>query len=159
MSTVGLEGDGDPALRERVLAFLAAHSVMTLATSEPWAAAVFYVSDGLSLYYVSSPRSRHAQTLAADPRVAATIQDDQDDWRVIRGVQLEGTVEPVESADQAYVRALYAAKFPVIGSRDAAVARIVEALKRVAWYRVVPRAVYFVDNTEGFGTRRELRVT
>ncbi len=147
---------GADAVRGRVLAFLAAHSVMTLATAEPWAAAVFYVSDGLTLYYLSSPRSRHAQTLATDARVAVTIQDDQDDWRAIRGIQLAGAVEPVASAFEAHVRALYAAKFPVIGSTAAAVAPIVEALKRIRWYRVVPHTVYFVDNTEGFGTRHRL---
>jgi uncharacterized protein YhbP (UPF0306 family) len=131
---------------------------MTLATSEPWAAAVFYVNDGLTLYYLSSPRSRHACNLAADARVAATIQDDQGDWRRIRGVQLEGEVAAIEGAEEAHARALYAAKFPVIAGTDPATAPIVAALKRIRWYRVRPRTLYFIDNTEGFGTRHELRV-
>jgi uncharacterized protein YhbP (UPF0306 family) len=147
------------ALQSRVLAFLQSHSVMTLATSEPWAAAVFYVNDGWTLYYLSSPRSRHAQTLARDARVAATIQDDQDDWRAIRGVQLEGSVEAVASADEARVRALYADKFPVIGGVGATIAApIAKALERIRWYRLQPSRLWFVDNTAGFGTRCELRM-
>ena len=145
-------------LRERVLAFLAAHNVMTLATAEPWAAAVFYVNEGFTLYYLSSPRSRHAQTLARDARVAVTIQDDQSDWRVIRGIQLSGSVEPVAPELEAHVRALYAGRFPIVGSAGAALAPIVEALKRIRWYRVLPHELYLVDNTEGFGTRHQLTV-
>ena len=80
--------------RERIEAFLRAHHVMTLATTGPagpWAAAVFYASDGLTLYFVSAPTSRHSLEIEAGGVVAATIHAECSDWREIRGIQLEGS--------------------------------------------------------------------
>lgn len=148
----------EDALRARVLAYLERHAVMTLATAGPggpWAAAVFYVNDGLRLHFLSSPRSRHARDLAADPRAAATIQEDTRDWREIEGIQLEGQVTPVPVEELARVRALYAAKFPVI-AQDEAPPAIAAALQKVSWYTLAPDAVYLVDNSAGFGERRRL---
>ncbi len=144
------------ALRGKVLRYLAAHHVVTLATTEPWAAAVFYVNEGLRLYFLSSPRSRHARHLAADVRVAATIQEDQSDWRRIKGVQLEGAVHPLEQQQLARVRARYAAKFPVITGAAGSAAAIVAALARVDWYVLSPARLWFIDNEAGFGHRDEL---
>lgn len=148
----------EDALRATVLAYLERHSVMTLATAGPggpWAAAVFYVNDGLRLHFLSSPRSRHARDLAADPRAAATIQEDTRDWREIKGIQLEGRVAPVPAAELERVRALYAAKFPVIAKADEA-PPIAAALRNVSWYALTPEALFLVDNSAGFGERRRL---
>ena len=89
----------------RALAYLAEHHVMTLATHGPlglWAAAVFYASDGFQLYFLSAGHTRHAQNMAASPRVAATIQEDYDDWTAIQGIQLEGTARPLAGLRQKY---------------------------------------------------------
>ncbi|MBX3613624.1 MAG: pyridoxamine 5'-phosphate oxidase family protein [Burkholderiaceae bacterium] len=59
------------ALHQRVLAYLGEHRVMTLATQGrdgPWAAAVFYASEGFDLYFLSSPSTRHCADLSANPR-------------------------------------------------------------------------------------------
>lgn len=149
----------DEALRDRVQAFLDRHHVMTLATagpSGPWAAAVFYVRDGLRLYFVSSPRSRHAQELAASPRVAAAIHGECQAWSEIEGVQLEGRVAPVEDRELARVRALYAARFPFVGAAGEVPAAILAALARVRWYELVPEALYLLDNSLGLGNRQRL---
>ena len=95
-------------LPPQVGAYLGGHHVMTLAThgaGGPWAAAVFYVSDGYTLYFLSSPRSRHARDVAAEPRVAATVQEDYAEWSQIRGVQLEGRVRELagDEAERARV--------------------------------------------------------
>ena len=60
------------ALHQRVLAYLGEHRVMTLATQGrdgPWAAAVFYASEGFDLYFLSSPSTRHCADLSGNPRV------------------------------------------------------------------------------------------
>jgi uncharacterized protein len=148
----------DDALRTRVLEYLDRHNVMTLATvgpEGPWAAAVFYVRDGLRLVFLSSPGSRHSQNLSASPRAAATIQEDYRDWPEIKGIQLEGRVAAVEEAELARVRALYGAKFPVVGMISEAPA-IVAALAKVRWYALTPEALYFIDNSAGFGHRARL---
>jgi uncharacterized protein len=149
----------DDALQARIQAYLEARSVATLATSGedgPWAAAVFYVSRGFTLYFLSSPTSRHCRNLDLYPRVAAAIHEDTSDWQTIKGVQLEGTAAEIDGEEQAEARRLYGAKFPLVGSPDTAPAPIAEAMARVRWYRVVPDRLFFIDNAAGFGHRDEL---
>jgi uncharacterized protein YhbP (UPF0306 family) len=150
----------EDTLRATVLAYLNRHNVMTLATvgpAGPWAAAVFYVNDGLRLYFLSSPRSRHGQDLSADPRAAATIQEDYRDWPEIKGIQVEGRVAPVAAgAELERVRALYAEKFPVIANIAEAPPPLAAAFASVLWYAFTPEALHFVDNSAGFGERRRL---
>jgi uncharacterized protein YhbP (UPF0306 family) len=146
-------------LRSRVLALLGEHHVMTLATvgaDGPWAAAVFYAHDDLRLYFLSAPTSRHAVNLAAEPRVAATIQRDYDDWPGIRGLQLAGTVRQVAGADEARVRTLYQQRYPLVGGGAGVPRAIMEALNRIRWYEFVPEDVYLIDNTLGFAHREHL---
>lgn len=149
----------DAPLRDRVLAFLDAHHVMTLATvgeDGPWAAAVFYAHEDLRLYFLSAPTSRHARNLARDPRVAATIQRDYDDWPGIRGLQLAGTVREVARADEARVRALYRQRYPLIGGGAGVPRKLLEALDRIRWYEFVPADIHLIDNTLGFAHRERL---
>lgn len=146
-------------LRARILALLGEHHVMTLSTvgpDGPWAAAVFYAHEGTRLYFLSSPNSRHAKHLAADARVAATIQRDYDDWPGIRGLQLSGTVREVAPADEARVRALYQQRYPLIGGGAGVPRAILEALKKIRWYEFAPDDIYLIDNTLGFAHREHI---
>ncbi len=148
-------------LRERVLALLGEHHVMTLATvgaDGPWAAAVFYANEDLKLYFLSAPTSRHAENLAREPRAAATIQRDYDDWPGIRGLQLEGTVREVARADEARVRTLYQARYPLIGGGAGVPRKLLEALDKIRWYEFVPQDIHLIDNTLGFAHREHLPV-
>ena len=144
--------------RGEVLDYLAGHHVMTLATHGslgPWAAAVFYVNDGFTLTFLSSPRSRHGSDLAVDSRCAAAIHEDYSDWLDIKGIQLEGQVRKLSGSDRIEAIARYARKFPVVRP-DRAPALIRAALDRVAWYEFVPERCFFVDNSRGFGHREEI---
>lgn len=145
--------------RVNAQAYLRAHNVMTLATHGPeglWAAAVFYVHENFDLYFLSSPSTRHSLNLAANPRVAVTIQADYDDWRAIKGIQMEGNVTRLEGLEQARAILLYGKKFSIVGNIARAPAEIARAFSRVAWYRVTPTRVYFVDNSQAFGHRDEI---
>src|SRR5437773_8429176 len=74
-------------LKQQILSYLESHNTMILGTcfqDVPWAATVFYASDDLKLYFFSAPDSRHCQNLAANPRVAATIQEDYKNWQEIK---------------------------------------------------------------------------
>jgi hypothetical protein len=147
------------ALRAKVLAYLRAHHVMTLATHDragPWAAAVFYASEGFTLYFLSSPASRHCRELEASPAAAATIQEDYADWPQIKGVQLEGAVRALRGSEADRARRLYGEKFPVIRRLAGAPAAIAAALNKVRWYELEPARLYFVDNSAGFGHRDEV---
>lgn len=147
------------ALRRRVLRYLRAHHVMTLATRDdegPWAAAVFYVNDGFALHFLSSPGSRHCCQLRSNPAAAATIQEDYADWPEIRGVQLEGTVRELSGVQAERASRLYGEKYPLIRRLGGVPAAIAQALRKVRWYELTPKRLYFVDNSAGFGHRDEV---
>ena len=140
------------------LTYLTEHHVMTLATQGsdgPWAAAVFYVNVGYTLFFLSSPKSRHAVDMASHPRVAATVQEDYADWTRIRGVQLEGVVRELTGMEASHARERYGAKFAVIAEPPPPIA---VALAKVHWYELVPQRMHFVDNTIAFGHRAEVRL-
>lgn len=143
----------------RVQRYLREHHVATLATGsngDPWAAAVFYVNDGHTLYFLSAPTSRHSLSLAQNPRVAVTIQEDYSDWLEIKGVQIEGVASEISGAEEEKARRLYGQKFPVVGKLAQAPAAIVKALAKVRWYKVVPQRLYFIDNSVSLGHREEV---
>jgi uncharacterized protein YhbP (UPF0306 family) len=146
-------------LRDKTLAYLRDHNVMTLATTGPqglWAAAVFYVNDGFTLYFLSAPTSRHSLNIKTLPGVSATIQEDYKDWREIKGIQLEGEARRIEGAEQAAAIARYGLKFPIVGNLASAPAEIVKAMSRIVWYKVAPTRLYFIDNALGLGHRDEV---
>lgn len=135
---------------------MAGHHVVTLATHGPlgiWAAAVFYANEGFNLYFLSAGHTRHAQNIAASPRVAATIQADYTDWTEIKGIQLEGTVRLLAGQERVDGFSLYAKRF---GFLNQPVSAVEAALSRVNWYRLTPSRLYFVDNSRGFGHRDEI---
>ena len=145
--------------RERALGYLRDHHVATLASHGsgfPWASAVFYVSDGFTLFFLSSPTSRHCLNLGENSHVAATIQEDYDDWPKIKGIQLEGLACEISGAEERAARKLYGDKFPIVGKLAQAPAFIVKAMAKVRWYRIVPSRLYFIDNSAGFGHRDEI---
>jgi uncharacterized protein YhbP (UPF0306 family) len=151
-------------LKPQVIAYLETHNTMTLATAAdgyPWAATVFYASENLFLYFFSAPDSRHCQNLAANPRVAVTIQEDYHDWRKIKGIQLEGTVTVVDSiGEKAKAMAVYARKYPEVIKLFSSPSSglFYKAFLKVRFYCVVPEKLFFIDNEQGFGKRQELTI-
>jgi uncharacterized protein len=139
--------------------YLCAHHVMTLAThgaEGPWASAVFYANEGASLIFLSAPNTRHCRNLALDARCAATIQEDYDDWKQIKGIQLEGRVIELQGDEEKRAQHIYGEKFPIVGAAAGIPPAIVKALARVRWFRLVPERFHFIDNSKGFGHRDEI---
>ena len=151
-------------LKQQILDYLHSHNTMTLATTQgdlPWAATVFFASEDFRLYFFSAPDSRHCQNLAANPRVAVTIQEDYRDWRKIKGIQLEGRVTLVDGIiEKARAMAIYARKYPEILKLfiDPASGVFHKAFLKVKFYCVMPDRVFFIDNAQGFGKRQELTI-
>jgi hypothetical protein len=151
-------------LKQQVLSYLETHNTMTLGTclgDVPWAATVFYASDDLRLYFFSVPDSRHCQNLAANPRVAVTVQEDYHDWQKIKGIQLEGTAILVDSIiEKAKAMAVYARKYPEVIKlfTNPASGLFYKAFLKVKFYCVIPEKLFFIDNEQGFGKRQELAI-
>ena len=137
--------------------YLAQQHVMTLATQGsdgPWAAALFYARDGDDLIFLSSPGSRHSRNLILQPRCAATIQGDNEDWQTIKGIQIEGIVRETTGAEISRARTCYGMRFPFV-QPGVAPDSLALALERVHWYRLQVTRLYFVDNPRGFGMRQQ----
>ena len=151
-------------LKRQILDYLKGHNTMTLATCAgdlPWAATVFFASDDLKLYFFSAPESRHCQNLAANARVAVTIQEDYQDWRAIKGIQLEGRVTLVDGViEKAKAMAIYAIKYPDVIKlfTDPSSGVFHKAFLKVKFYCVVTEKLFFIDNQQGFGKRQELPI-
>ena len=147
------------SLTQKVLDYLQTHNVVTLATQGAqglWAAAVFYVNDGLTLYFLSAPHTRHSQNIATDATISATIQEDYHQWEAIKGIQLEGRCSLLEGEAREAAITLYATKFPIIGPE--APPQIAKAMSKIGWYKIVPEKMYFIDNSLGLGHRDEVRI-
>ena len=141
------------------LHYLQTHQVMTLATvgeDGVWAAAVFFVNDHFTLYFLSAGHTRHAQNIAHNPHVSATIQEDYKDWPKIQGIQLEGVVTKLEERERQDCIQLYQTKYPFMANDDP---QIATAVSKVNWYCLRPTRLYFIDNQKGLGHRDQVTLT
>jgi len=139
-------------------------STLTLATSgddSPWAAAVFFAADKkFNLYFVSDHRTQHARDIAANGKIAATINPDCDNWNDVVGLQLRGSVSVVDGLERAKAFALYFKKFPQIAVLSASPkgdveGTIADRLKAAHFYKITPEVIRVIDNDKGFGHRVE----
>jgi uncharacterized protein YhbP (UPF0306 family) len=133
---------------------------MTLATTGPdgpWAADVFFAERGLrELYFISSPKSRHAQDLLHSNAVAATVHPEPGDWRSIRGLQLSGDAHAVDESETAAARAMYTRKFPFAEPLLGPDSEIAAKTSSNRFYVLHVRKLFLIDNSLGFGTRQEI---
>jgi uncharacterized protein YhbP (UPF0306 family) len=122
---------------------------------------VYFAGNLDRLYFLSSPDSRHGRNIAANGRAAAAINEDEHDWRAIRGIQLEGTCRPVDGPREG-LRAwrTYLAKFRMVGTmlRDARRSQSAMAAKllRTQMYQLETSRLFYLDNRRGFGSRVEI---
>ena len=156
--------------RQLALSFLAERYTMALATAGPdgtWVASVFFAShvddEGLWLYFLSSPESRHGRNLATDPRVAAAINEDEHDWQAIRGIQLEGCCTAVRGQRESlHAWRIYFGKFPfvrhLLQGKGGVAADMIEKLRGTQMYRLEVQRLFYLDNRRGFGNRQEVAV-
>jgi uncharacterized protein len=153
----------DAALRDRVIAYLAAHTVFNLATAGPaglWASAVLYVHEGTTLYFTSEAATRHAENMMATRRVAGTISDECRQFSDMKGVQVEGDIAHVTDLDERRrVLRAYLARFPFAaglwpGQSDPDV--IAHEPGVHGFYRLTPTLLLYTDNEYAPGQRMEL---
>lgn len=136
--------------------YLHKHNVLCLATTQgrqPWVSPVFYALWRGRFIFLSAPHTRHALNLEQNPQVSASVQQDYSDWQEIKGIQIEGVVSSVDTADVDNVISCYADKFPVTGSK--APPQIAKALDKIRWYQLEPTHMYFIDNSQGLGHREQ----
>jgi len=142
-------------------------STLTLATARkdiPWAAAVYYVSRGFTLYFFSDPASRHIQESLKSGQVSGAISVPASSWQDIRGIQASGKITLVSSGlESIQVLRAYLKKYPFTKdffeskeklNLDAIVSRF-----KVRLYRFQPSLLYYLDNSIRFGFRECVEIS
>ncbi len=120
----------------------------------PQVCAVFYAPtrDG-DMVFVSSRSTRHGRALASDPDgvpVAFTVQDDDQSWRTLRGVQGRGVCGALRAPTWT------APKPPTPhGPFVADDAQLARALAAADHWCVRPTWLRAIDNSRGFGHKTE----
>lgn len=146
-------------IREKILDYLHRHNTLTLATAKDnkaYAAALFYVNDEFTLYFLSKPDSRHCRNIAINPEVAITINADYSDWRKIQGIQMEGHALAVnKTGEKARFMANYIKKYPFI-SEFYSIPRLKKTLLEARIYKIVPKTIRFIDNSGGYFDRQKI---
>lgn len=96
-------------LRERIVKFLSAHCIGTLATcldNEPRATPVRYRNSDLTVY-VHTEGGGKLYNLSRNPRVSFGVSGNYSGFKTVRGLQLWGTADIIASTDrEAYRKAL-----------------------------------------------------
>jgi len=139
-----------PKRIKTVSAFLHQQSTLTLATAgkqgEPWATPLFYlVDDALSLFWLSSPSSKHSRNLMENSEAAVTVYSQASHCREIRGVQMRGSVTVVSDP----VRRRKLIEEYCVRLRLDTLFRRMTGLHRLYEFR--PVSLRYLDNSERFG--------
>jgi uncharacterized protein len=152
-------------LQRLTLDYLAAHHTISLATSGSnglWATTVFYASLGFTLYFLSEPKTQHVQNILQAPEMAGTVNEDYQDWRQIKGIQLAGTCEEVvDPQESAAALEAYVDKYPFVAAflgpeRSLQGMQVAGRPLDVRLYAVRPTRLLYLDNERGFSNREEI---
>lgn len=143
----------DDVMKQKILALLEAHRIMTIATLRPdgWpqATTVGYVNEGLTLWFLCGRDSQKASNLAHDDRVSITIDHDTPDIMSITGLSMAARAHRVsDRAEAEKVIAMMPLKYPDAPPLPAPMK--MPTPDEVALFRVVPEIVSVIDYTQGF---------
>jgi uncharacterized protein YhbP (UPF0306 family) len=150
--------------RQAALALIQGESTLTLATageSGPWSAPVYFACVNGSFYFFSSPQSRHIRQAMESGKAAASLFQSADSWQAIRGIQMTGTLERVQSmALSIKVIAMYLNRFAFVSeffpdNPTPDPAAFFSRFK-ARLYAFAPTAVDYIDNRSGFGARQRI---
>ena len=143
----------DELLRQKILALIDEHRIMTIATLRPdgWpqATTVGYVNDGMKLWFLCGLDSQKAKNLALDSRVSITIDHDTPNIMAITGLSMAARTHRVtDRAEAEKVLRMLPLKYPDAppGTRSMRM----PAPEEVALFRVEPEIISVLDYTKGF---------
>jgi uncharacterized protein YhbP (UPF0306 family) len=156
-ATCGPHHEMNSDLTARVMAFLDAHHVMSLATvggDGLHAVNLFYARDGCALIWVSDPASRHSRHIEKRAEVAVTIARDCCSFPDVQGLQIRGRAWRMgHPQEQARARAGLEARYPFLQRTEG---KLTNAYRRAQLYRLEPECIVLIDNLRGFGSKEVL---
>lgn len=128
---------------KKIDSFIRKHHVLTLATStpagEPYCCNCFYAYDAATAAFIftSSEQTRHAEMMAQNNRVAASVVLETRTVGKVQGLQITGQVKRAIEGD----KMLYIKAFPYAAVADLELWRL-----QADWMKLT-------DNTLGFGKK------
>lgn len=142
----------DDKTKQKILALLDQHRIMTVATLRPdgWpqATTVGYVNEGLTLYFFCGLDSQKAKNLERDDRLSLTIDHDTADLMAITGLSMAARAQAVEDrAEAEKVLRMLPLKYPEAKPLPMKMPEPGE----VRIFRVTPSVISVLDYTQGFG--------
>lgn len=143
----------DESIRQKILALLDQHRIMTIATLRPdgWpqATTVGYVNEGLTLWFLCGLESQKASNLARDGRVSITIDHDTANLMAITGLSMAARAHGVTDRQEAEkVLRMLPLKYPDAPPETASMK--LPGPDEVAIFRVEPEIISVLDYTKGF---------
>lgn len=144
----------DIAIRQKILALLDQHRIMTVATLRPdgWpqATTVGYVNKDLTLYFLCGLDSQKAKNLALDDRLSLTIDHDTPELMAITGLSMAARARVVnDRAEAEEVLRLMPLKYPQAQAQP--LPFTMPTPDEVRIFRVTPSVISVLDYTKGFG--------
>lgn len=134
--------------------FLREIQVAALATVDdrglPYVVNVYVaIDEQVRFYFVSDPASRHSQHLMRQPHVSLAGYAPIRMWQQVRGIQVQGVCESVEPEHRQGVWETYRQWYPYIDE-------VTEYVRAMAFYRVTPDRIRWIDNSVHFGFKVDL---
>ncbi len=147
-------------LQKIVIEYIDSFNTMTLSCShgdEPWSAPVYYARQNFDLIFFSSSNSQHSQAFEQNPKAAVSIYGHYDRWQDIKGLQINGQVHSIKNlASLTVALKTYLKRFPFATdffSNAGFISDILTKRTRITIYIFKSEAIYYLDNSKGFGTR------
>ena len=147
----------DENTKRIILNFMNSNTILSLSTSisdSPYICNLFYVcDDDLNIYFLSSNKTRHAQELKDNPKVAVSIYDPKSaPGKSVIGLQAVGKVSEAKGMELVKMFASYLKLFP-------ATKIDINMLKQVSFdsrlFKFKPDIIYFMDKSH-FEKRQEV---
>lgn len=138
-------------IRQKVLALLDQHRIMTIATLRPdgWpqATTVGYANEGLTIYFLCGLDSQKAANLARDDRVSLTIDHDTAQMMEITGLSMAAHAQAVtDPAEGEKVLRLLVQKYP----EQTSIPFPMPKPEDVCIFRLTPVVISVLDYSKGF---------
>ena len=156
----------DRELKDMALRLVEEETTMTLATAkrdEAWAAPVYYVFVKSAFYFLSDPTSRHIKEALQSGQAASAIYASATTWKEIRGLQMSGRVQVVNTGILAVqVLREYLKKYPF--TKEFFKKKTVPDLEAfserfgVRLYGFIPTLTYYLNNQIRFAFRAEVKL-
>lgn len=147
----------DENTKRIILDFMNSNTILSLSTStsdSPYICNLFYVcDDDLNIYFLSSKKTRHAQELKDNPRVAVSIYDPLSaPGKSVIGLQATGKVSEAKGIELIKMFKSYLSIFPATKVN-------IDMLKQVSFdsrlFKFKPDVIYFMDKSH-FEKRQEV---